>query len=288
MQHPNGYYLGSQIDEGGFGKVYHGYYPKLQLHLCTKELELSDSKQKWNANNEIEILKMADHPNIIKYIDDYQFDKKQYIVMELIETGTLWRLIEGFQLEGKPIPEELILKIFSQLISVLKYCYDKRIIHRDVKTNNILYLKSNVVKLADFGIARVLPDDKKELGYNDGSSGGAVAYTSPEVSQNDFYSFPTDVWSLGIVMYQLMTLVLPPKGSNSNKTYQLITNEDYSPEPITGNYSEELKQIVYQMLEKNQYNRIHIDELFENPLFTKINGNEKLFEYFLSALQKFT
>jgi serine/threonine protein kinase len=146
-------------------------------------------------------------------------------------------------------------------------------------------MKSNVVKLADFGIARVVSGDTKELQDGGGSSGGSIAYTSPEVSQGDFYFFPTDVWSLGVVMYQLMSLELPLKGSNSNRIHHLIIKEDYSASPIEGNYSEELKQIVYKMLENDQYDRIHIDELFENPLFSQIDLNQKPFQFFLSGIQ---
>jgi NIMA (never in mitosis gene a)-related kinase len=230
---------------------------------------------------------MAKHPNIIKYLDDYQSSQKQYIVMELIETGNLSSLIEEYQFTNKSIPEELILKYFSQLISVLKYCYDKRLIHRDIKSNNILYLKSNVVKLADFGIARVLPTNRKELSSTNGSSGGSVGYASPEVCQSDFYAFPTDVWSLGVVMYQLMSLELPFEGSNSNRTYRLVIDEDYPPSPISGAYSEELKQIVYKMLEIDQYERIQINELYQNPLFTLINIQDDPFQLFVLGLKYF-
>jgi NIMA (never in mitosis gene a)-related kinase len=104
--------------------------------------------------------------------------------------------------------------------------------------------------------------------------------SSPEVSKGDFYSFPTDVWSLGTVMYQLMSLDMPFEGTNSNRIHHLIIDDDFAPPPITGNYSEALKQIIYQMLEKNQYNRIHIEELFQNPLFPKVNMNEDPFNFF--------
>jgi NIMA (never in mitosis gene a)-related kinase len=114
---------------------------------------------------------MVNHPNIVKYLDDYQFNEKHYIVMELIETGNLCSIIEEYKFENKFIPEELILKFFSQLVSVLKYCYAKRIIHRNIKPSNILYLKSNVLKLADFGISRVIPANKTELAKTGGSSG---------------------------------------------------------------------------------------------------------------------
>jgi serine/threonine protein kinase len=146
-------------------------------------------------------------------------------------------------------------------------------------------MKSNFVKLADFGIARVVSEQKKELQPTGGSSGGSVGYASPEVSKGDFYFFPTDVWSLGIVMYQLMCLELPFEGSNSNRIYNLIINDDYPPPPIESNYSDELKQIVSQMLEKDQYKRIHIQELYENPFFSKINMNQKPFEFFLSGIR---
>jgi NIMA (never in mitosis gene a)-related kinase len=280
MKQEKGFYIGSQIGEGGFGKVYRGYYQKLDLHVCIKELELSDLSDKWNAENEITIFKMVNHPNIAKYLDDYQFNDKQYIAMELIETGNLSKLIEEYQTVNKFIPEELILKYFSQLVSVLKYCYDKHIIHRDIKPNNILYLKSNVVKLADFGIARVVSDHKIELDSSIQSSANSLNYVSPEVARNDWYSFPIDVWSLGVVMHQLMTLELPFEGLNTPKTLKLIADENYPPPPITGNYSEELKQIVYKMLEKDQYERIQIKEFFQNPLLTPINVQKDPFAFF--------
>jgi serine/threonine protein kinase len=163
MKQTKNYYLGKDIGEGSYGKVYHEYSLNHSLDVCIKELNLSINAGKSNSDNEIKILKMIDHPNIVKYLDDYQISSKQYIVMELIETGTLSALLEEHQLEQKFIPEEFILKYFSQLISVLKYLYDKRIIHRDIKANNILYLKSHVVKLADFGIAKVVGKEKKEI-----------------------------------------------------------------------------------------------------------------------------
>jgi serine/threonine protein kinase len=80
---------------------------------------------------------MVDHPNIVKYLDDYHFQGKLYIVMELTESGDLSKLIEEYQKEQKFIPEELILKYFPQLISVLKYLHYKYIIHRDINARNI-------------------------------------------------------------------------------------------------------------------------------------------------------
>jgi serine/threonine protein kinase len=117
MEESKGYYLGKLIGEGGYGKVYHGYHSKYDFQVCIKELELALTEgEQYSQNNEIKILKMLDHPNIVKFLDDYRLNDKQYIVMELIETGTLSTLIEEYQSENKFIPEELILKYFSQLV----------------------------------------------------------------------------------------------------------------------------------------------------------------------------
>jgi serine/threonine-protein kinase len=150
-----------------------------------------------------------DHPNIVKYLDDYEFDGKRSTVMELIETGNLSTLIEEDKLANKAIPEDLILSLFSQLVSELKYCYDERIIHLDVKPKNILYLKSIVVKLADFGIAINVSENQLELDSSQESDANSYSYVSPEVAPNDYYSFPTDVCGIGVIMYQMMTLELP-------------------------------------------------------------------------------
>jgi NIMA (never in mitosis gene a)-related kinase len=222
MKNKERYHLGAFIGEGSYGKVYQAFDQELMLHVCIKELERSDSKQKYDAGNEIKILKMVDHPNIVKYLDDYQLNNKQYIVIEHIETGNLSDLIDGYKNANKPIPEDLILKYFSQLVSVLKYCYDKRILHRDIKPNNILYLKPDILKVADFGIACVVSNETDKLDSMKESFANSPQYVSPEVVHLHYYSFPADVWSVGVIIYQLMALECPFEASNSNRTIKLI------------------------------------------------------------------
>jgi NIMA (never in mitosis gene a)-related kinase len=138
--------------------------------------------------------------------------------MELIETGNLSDLIEEYQDKNKFIPEELILKYSSQLVSVLKYCYDQRIVHQDIQPSNILHLKPDTLKLADFGLAEILPNNQDEFDSLEFSGANSPNYVSPEVAHNEYFSFPIDIWSVGVIIYQLMELECPFAPSNSNMT----------------------------------------------------------------------
>jgi serine/threonine-protein kinase len=121
----------------------------------------------------------------------------------------------------------LLISLFSQLISALKYCYDQKIIHGDIKSENILITDSNIVKLADFGISQILPNQDSEC--NPASTPGSLEYTSPGKLQGDFFSYSSDVWSLGVVFYELMELELPFKAENSIEIFSKIKKADFSP-----------------------------------------------------------
>jgi serine/threonine protein kinase len=140
-----------------------------------------------------------DHPNIVKYLGDYQGDGNFYIAMEIIRGGNLRKFVEKYKKEDKIIPETLLIFIFSQLISALKYCFDQKIIHGDIKSENILINDSNVVKLADFGISKVLPSHDFEC--DPASTPGSLDYVSPEKIYGSYYSYSADIWSLGAVFY---------------------------------------------------------------------------------------
>jgi serine/threonine protein kinase len=204
--------------------------------------------------------------------------------MELVECGTLSSFIEECRNKEENIPEAIILKLFSQLVSVLKYCSDNRIVHKDIKSNNILYSKSGVVKLADFGLSKILPINKEEFERNN-SSAGSTPYVSPELLGQNPYSFLTDIWSLGVVIYEMMTLEYPFDGSNSQRIFHQIIDEEEDFSEITGDYSDELKDIFYRMLVKCQYERIHIDKLSENPIFDHIDIDKNPFGSFLMAMK---
>lgn len=233
--------------------------------VCIKEIDLNETDI-IKVKNEVNILKSIHHPYIVKYLDDFQIDQKIYIVMEMIEGGTLANYIEEYKIKNEKIPEEIIKRIFSQLVSVLKYCHDHQIVHKDIKSNNILYSKSGDVKLADFGLSKIIPSGKEEIEPHN-SSAGSTPYVSPEILGQNPYSYSTDIWSLGVVIYELMTLEYPFYDSDYHLLYHQIMNEEEDVPEINEDYSEELKEIVYHMLKKDQSARINMYTLSSNPIF---------------------
>jgi NIMA (never in mitosis gene a)-related kinase len=200
--------------------------------------------------------------------------------MEYIEEGDLSKLIDKYRKEEKSLPEELIWTIFVQILSALKYLHENRIIHRDIKSSNILITSSNVVKLADFGLAKLLPSKNDEFEHIN-STQGSLYYLSPEEAGNNPYSYPIDIWSLGVVLYELMTLKLPfyISSSYSKSVYKQIIEDDF--EPIDENYSIELREIVSQMLVKEPDERITI----EKPRFHQINLEQTFEDDFWSGIK---
>jgi serine/threonine protein kinase len=192
--------------------------------------------------------------------------------MEFLEGGNLSSFIETYELKDENISEEIIIEIYSQLVSVLQYLSDHRVIHKDIKSNNILFLKSGFFKIVDSGLSKILPKGKEKIEATN-EYNGSIPFVSPELAHNDFYSFPTDLWSLGVVIYQLMTFEYPFDDSDSSQILKKIKDEEEDFPEITKDYSEELKWLVYRMLDKNQYERIDINELSKRPLLKPINVN---------------
>jgi NIMA (never in mitosis gene a)-related kinase len=143
-----------------------------------------------------------------------------------------------------------------------------------------LHLRPDVLKLADFGLARILLNKGDEFDSFNFSGANSPNFVSPEIAHQSFFSFPVDIWSIGAIIYQLMKLDSPFAASNSDRTLKLICNEDYPLPQIQSNYSKELKEVVYRMLEKDQHKRIHIEELIQNPLLSPINVHENPFDFF--------
>ena len=171
--------------------------------------------------------------------------------------------IEGQSLKDKiterPLKLEEALEIVIQITTGLQKSHEKNIVHRDIKPANILFSNDGVAKIVDFGIAKL--SDQTKL-TKDSSALGTVAYMSPEQTRGDEVDHRTDIWSLGIVLYEMITGVLPFKGDYEQAIQYSIVNEE--PEPITGlrtGMPLELERIVNKALSKNKDERYqHVDE----------------------------
>lgn len=188
----------SVVGKGSFGTAILCRRKKDEQLVILKEVNLSDlsATQRRDARKEAELLSILDHPNIVAYFGSYDSYCQILIEMEYCEGGNLAQFLAR---QKKPLLETDILSVFRQIASALEYLDDKNILHRDLKTGNIFITQQNVIKIGDFGIAKILstqtPNASTVIGtpYNE---------TSPEVCQGRRYTKKSDIWAAGCVLYE--------------------------------------------------------------------------------------
>lgn len=161
---------------------------------------------------EAKILEVLNHPNITRFREVYKTKKgKLCIVMDYCDGGDLQTKVKNqYKLRtssGKPqyFDENEVLNWFTQICLALKHVHDKKILHRDLKSQNLFLTKRGILKLGDFGIARVLSNTKSKAK----TVVGTPYYLSPEIIRNEGYSFKSDIWSLGVLLYEMAALQPP-------------------------------------------------------------------------------
>jgi NIMA (never in mitosis gene a)-related kinase len=181
---------------------------------------------------------------IVRFVEVYATKQnKLKIVMEYAECGDLSRAIANKRSSKGLFEESQILDWFTQLCLAMKHVHDRKILHRDIKGQNIFITKANTLKLGDFGIARVLAKTQEKAR----TVVGTPYYLSPEIIENKPYSFKSDIWSMGVLLYELCALS-PPFNANSLQMLALkIVKGSYT--PITTPYSKELKGLIADILQ---------------------------------------
>ncbi len=208
--------------------------------------------------NEINIFKQLNHPYLIKYEDSFLHKNKICIIMEYAEDKDLETKIKNYKSKNLKIPENEIWKYFLQIISGISYLHSNKIIHRDIKGQNILLSKGNV-KIGDFGTSKRMENTNS---FTD-TSLGTPLFLSPEICKGKPYNFKSDNWMIGCVLFQLMNLEYPFKGNNLPILMKHII-ENPIPE-IIFDYSDELKFLVKNLLKKNMDERISINDILNRP-----------------------
>ena len=220
-------------------------------------VDYNNEKQNECNKNEIEIFKTLNHPNLIKYVTSYIKKGTLNIIMEYADGGDLTNQIKKYKNENKKIEEDLIWYWFLQICQGIRYMHSKKIIHRDIKCQNIFLTKENIVKLGDFGISKVL-----EHTYDFSKTPlGTPYFLSPEICSGSKYNFKIDMWMLGCVLYELTTFRKPFDGKTIVELIEKIQTKDILPIPKT--YSDDLKNLISKLLCKNPNNRPSIKEVLE-------------------------
>lgn len=252
------------LGRGAFGVVYLVHQETaigMAGPFVLKEIGIRDAKQRHAAHQESRLLSQLNHPNIIRYLDSFESPGTGHLclVMEYCPGGDVGALIR--KRRGVPFDEPLIITWYRQLASALDYLHQRKILHRDIKTGNIFVsADSSVLKLGDFGVAKVL-DQTSQMAQ---TCVGTPSYLSPEICGRGRYNNKSDVWSLGCVYYQIMTLHPPFTGRNMNQLLGAILRGHFQPMPAR--YSYELRQMVAAMLRKNPDERPSAEALLKKRL----------------------
>lgn len=207
--------------------------------------------------NEIRLLASAKHPNIIGYRDSFIDRDKLYIVTDFADKGDLGVIISAHKKAGTTIPEAEVWSMFIQLCLGLEYLHRNHVLHRDLKSSNVFLMGNpTIVKIGDLGVAKLLKQSSTQTQV------GTPFYISPEIWRKLPYNSKSDVWSLGCVLYEMVTLRHPFTASAPKELAQKILRGRYA--PIHG-YSHDIVSVVDQLLCVETTKRPSMPQLLRFP-----------------------
>ena len=268
----------SMLGNGSFGKVrlYRDKnYKELLFAIKTLKKEGITSYHFSLLKQEVDILSNMDHPNIVKYFGIFEDDYFIHIVMEYLKGQDLSKIISLKNYTD--FNENQMGQIIHQLLKALSFIHSKNIIHRDIKPENILFSdKRNIfsLKLIDFGLATFQEQEKK--------TAGTPMYMSPEMVDGKG-TYVSDIWSVGVVVYQMVTGKLPFDGGENDENqilYEHIKNDEYNKEKLNNvECSDDVKDFIDKALQKD-IKKIKNIFIYSNIIFVT-NFRQKIIYFFL-------
>ena len=269
------YTILSDVGQGSFGQV------KKVKHIQLEEIRAMKIVDKKNstAKNEIEILRIISHPNIVNIYEIFEDTRKYYIMYEFIQGGELFDVIT----QQAFFDEASAARIFKQIMNAINYLHSMNIAHRDLKPENIMMTKNDSLdlKIIDFGFAITIPPGKREK-----SMVGTPYYIAPEVLKRN-YNEKCDIWSMGVILYILLCGYPPFNGKNNRELYNEIQfrEPDFSGEEWE-NVSGDAKKLIKMCLIKDMNKRPTSKEILKNK-WLKINSKTLSFNLNQSFIKSF-
>lgn len=253
------------LGKGSFGKAFLVEAESDGSKAVIKKIDIAklSDEEKRDTIKEAKILEVLNHPNIIRFKEVYKTKKGQLcIVMDYADGGDLQSKIKEQRAKGGYLEEATVLNWFTQICLAMKHCHDRKILHRDLKAQNIFLTKNGIVKLGDFGIAKVLSSTVEQAV----TIVGTPYYLSPEIIQNNPYSFKSDIWSLGVLLYEMCALQPPFNGKNIHMLAMQIVKGQYLPVPNV--FSFELRGLIKKMITQDPSKRPNINHILQDKLLT--------------------
>ena len=264
------YKLFEILGVGGTGKVFKAVDIHENKIVAVKVLNpqlMKDEENRRRLNSEGRLLSSMNHPNIVKVFEFGETEKHSFVAMEYLSGGTLEEFIE----KNYPLSSDTIINIAEQVCSGLNEIHGKDILHRDLKSQNIMFDENNVVRIMDFGLSKSpLVSTMTSLG----TVVGTLGYVAPEQVTNMYVDQRCDIFSFGVVMYQMITNKLPFTGENEIALIHSIFNaQPEKPSVINKECHEEIERITLKCIEKEPEKRFkNVDELL-NEIAKLKNSN---------------
>ena len=252
------YKIVEKIAFGGMGVVYKGLHTKLEQVVAIKVLSpqfSSNQNMKSKFLSEAKIQAQLSHPNVVNIMNYIEEDDETYLIMEYIDGETLEDLLQ----RKNKLSIEQAIEISRGILSALRYMHSKGLAHRDIKPSNIMFNKDGVVKVTDFGITKLIGDDKNT------KSGlvGSYTYMSPEHILGEEVGIESDLYSFGITLYRMVTGQVPFKG---NTEYSIMKGHLEGPRIppwiLNPEINRKIGKIIQKTISRNPRDRYHnVDEL---------------------------
>ena len=261
----NGFEILEKLGDGAYSVVYKVRRKEDSQIYALKKVSLANlsQKEKENSLNEVRILASVKSNFVVSYKEAF-FDEKDNtlcIVMEFADRGDLYQKIVAHKKSAKFFEESDIWRIFIQLVKGLKALHDLKILHRDMKSANVFLFSNGCAKLGDLNVSKVA---RRGLGY---TQTGTPYYASPEVWKDKPYDHKSDVWSLGCVLYEMITLKPPFRAKDMEGLFNKVCKGQYN--RIPDRFSDDLFKIVQYLLQVNSIQRPSCEQILQHPIILK-------------------
>ena len=216
--------------------------------------------------NELKIMSIIDHPNIVRVYEYYECHDVVFIVMEYMQGGELFDRI----VEYEHYTEKQAVETFRPIVDAVRYCHALGIVHRDLKPENLLYASSDelsLIKVSDFGFAKFLIPKAQEKLF---TACGTPSYVSPEIIESKGYDNKVDCWSLGVILYVMLCGFPPFYADDNNTLFNYIKTAEFEfHSPYWDNVSDNAKDLIRKLLVVKPENRLSTEDILKHPWLTQ-------------------
>ena len=233
--------------------------------------------------NELKIMSIIDHPNIVRVYEYYECHGVVFIVMELMNGGELFDKI----VEYEHYTEKQAAEAFRPIVDAVRYCHKLGIVHRDLKPENLLYSSNEenaMIKVSDFGFAKFLIPKAQEQLF---TACGTPSYVAPEIIESKGYDSKVDCWSLGVILYVMLCGFPPFYADDNNTLFNYIKTAEFEfHSPYWDNVSENAKDLIKKLLVADPKKRLSAVEILKHPWITQNTYSSKPLQFKTDFIMK--